>query len=128
MQKDKGVSTSILYIEDDSANREIVNMFLKDHFVVETASDSTEAFKKLKQKKFAVILLDINLCQGLNGFEIAKKVRKDLTASNTPIIAVTAHAFREAENKIIECGCSDYISKPFTKKNLLDKINKALNQ
>lgn len=127
MQKEKGVSASILYIEDDNANREIVNMFLKGHFLVETASDSIEAFKKLNQKKYTVILLDINLCQGLNGFEIAKKLRKDLAETNTPIIAVTAHAYREAQNKIMDCGCTDYITKPFTKKTLLDKINKVLN-
>lgn len=127
MQKEKGVLASILYIEDDSANREIVAMFLKNHYLVETASDSTEAFNKLSQKKFAVILLDINLCQGLNGFEIAMKLRKDLVEASTPIIAVTAHAYKEAENRILECGCTDYVSKPFTKKALLDKINKVLN-
>ncbi|MBK9098614.1 MAG: response regulator [bacterium] len=126
MQKEKGVSDSILYIEDDSANREIVVMFLKNHYMVETASDSTEAFNKLNQKKFAVILLDINLCQGLNGFELAKKIREDKNYFDKPIIAVTAHAFKEAEIRIMNCGCSDYITKPFTKKALLDKINKVL--
>ncbi len=126
MQKEKGVLTSILYIEDDSSNREIVSMFLKGYFIVDTASDSTEAFKKISQTKFAVVLLDINLCEGLNGFEIAKEIRKDKNYTDTPIIAVTAHAFREAENRILNCGCTDFISKPFTKKALVDKINKAL--
>lgn len=128
MQKEKGVLASILYIEDDNANRGIVNMYLKNHFIVDTASNSSEAFRKLRQSKFAVILLDINLCEGLNGFELAKKIRKDDNYKDTPIIAVTAHAYREAENKIMDCGCSDYITKPFTKKALLDKINKVLNQ
>lgn len=127
MQKEKGVLASILYVEDDNANRGIVNMYLKDYFIVETASNSSEALKKLKQSKFALILLDINLCEGLNGFELAKKIRKDDNYKDTPIIAVTAHAYREAENKIMDCGCSDYIAKPFTKKGLLDKVNKSLN-
>jgi DNA-binding response OmpR family regulator len=103
-------------------------MYLKSYFFVETASNSSEAFKKLSQSKFAVILLDINLCEGLNGFELAKKIRKDDNYSDTPIIAVTAHAYREAQNKIMDCGCTDYITKPFTKKALLDKINKVLKQ
>lgn len=128
MQKEKGVSASIIYIEDDSANREIVNMYLKDYFIIDTASNSSEALKKLRQSKYSVILLDINLCQGLNGFELAKQLRNDQLYADTPIIAVTAHAYREAETQIMDCGCSDFISKPFTKKALIDKINKALNR
>lgn len=128
MQKEKGALVAVLCIEDDSANREIVNMYLKDHFDIHSASDSTEALQKIKQKKFEVILLDINLCQGLNGFELAKRLRKDQLYANTPIIAVTAHAYREAEIQIMDCGCSDFISKPFTKKALIDKINKALKR
>ena len=128
MQKEKGVLASILYIEDDSANREIVNMYLKSYFIVDTAPNSSEALKKLKQSKFDVILLDINLCHGLSGFELAKKIRKDDNYTDTPIIAVTAHAYREAEIQIMNCGCTEYISKPFTKKTLVDKINKALDR
>lgn len=128
MQKEKGVLSSILYIEDDSANREIVNMYLKEHFIVDTASNSSEALKKLKQSKYDVILLDINLCHGLNGFELAKKLRKDDNYTDVPIIAVTAHAYREAEIQIMNCGCSDFISKPFSKKTIIDKINKALSR
>ncbi|MCZ7614630.1 MAG: hypothetical protein M5T52_14120 [Ignavibacteriaceae bacterium] len=69
MQKEKGAQVAVLCIEDDSANREIVNMYLKDHFDIHSASDSTEALQKIKQKNlklfyltliFARVLMDLN--------------------------------------------------------------------
>jgi CheY-like chemotaxis protein len=126
MQKEKGVLFSLLYIEDDSLNREIVSMYLKDYFVVDTAAESSEALQKINQNSYAIILLDISLSKGLNGMELAREIRKIKNYHDVPIIAVTALAFREDENRILNSGCTHYISKPFTKKTLIDKINTAL--
>ncbi|MCU0333404.1 MAG: response regulator, partial [Ignavibacteriaceae bacterium] len=104
MQKEKGVLSSILYIEDDSINREIVGMFLRDYFLVDTAADSTEALEKIHKNNYAVILLDISLCKGLNGMELAREIKKIKNYKNVPIIAVTAYALREDENRILSGG------------------------
>ena len=128
MQKEKGVLSSLLYIEDDSSNREIVSMFLKDYFLVDTASESSEALKKINKNIYAIILLDISLCKGLDGLELAREIRKVKNYKNVPIIAVTAYAFREDENRILKSGFTQYISKPFTKNSLLDTINKSLSK
>jgi len=126
MQKEKGVISSLLYVEDDSLNREIVSMFLKDYFLVDTAADSTEALGKIHKNNYAVILLDISLCKGLNGMELAREIKKIKNYKDVPIIAVTAYALREDENRILSSECTHYISKPFTKTTLLEKINTAL--
>jgi DNA-binding response OmpR family regulator len=126
MQKKTGVLSSLLYIEDDSISREIVSMFLKDYFLVDTATDSSEAFKKMNRNSYAIILLDISLCKGLDGMEMAREIKKIKNYKDVPILAVTAHAFREDENKILKSGCTHYISKPFTKNSLLERINTAL--
>ena len=76
MQKENGVLSSLLYIEDDSISREIVSMFLKDYFLIDTASESSEAFKKINKNSYAIILLDISLCKGLDGLELAKEIKK----------------------------------------------------
>ena len=76
MQKKTGVLSSLLYIEDDSISREIVSMFLKDYFLVDTATDSSEAFKKMNKNSYAIILLDISLCKGLDGMEMAREIKK----------------------------------------------------
>jgi len=128
MQKEKEVLTSLLYIEDDSSNREIVSMFLKDYFLVDTASESSEALDKINKHNYQIILLDISLCKGLNGLELAREIKKLKNYKDIPIIAVTAYAFREDEERILKSGFTQYISKPFTKNSLLDKINRALSK
>jgi two-component system, cell cycle response regulator DivK len=127
MQKETGVLSSLLYIEDDNSNRQIVSMFLKDYFVVDTASESSEALKKINRNSYAIILLDISLCKGLDGLELASEIKKLRKYKDVPVIAVTAYAFREDENRILKSGCTHYISKPFTKNSLLDTIKKALS-
>jgi len=128
MQKENGVLSSLLYIEDDSISREIVSMFLKDYFLIDTASESSEAFKKINKNSYALILLDISLCKGLDGLERAKEIKKIKNYRDVPIIAVTAHAFREDEDRILKSGFTHYISKPFTKNSLLNKVNQALKK
>jgi len=117
----------LLYVEDDQISREVVTMFLKDEFEIELAADSSEAISKIQKTKFDAILMDINLCKGLGGLELAKEIRGLTSYETIPIIAVTAHAFREDERKILKGGCSHYISKPFSRKSLLDVIHRALN-
>jgi CheY-like chemotaxis protein len=116
----------VLYVEDDKISREVVSMFLKNDFDIDLAGDSSEAITKIKKIKYAALLMDINLCKGLGGLELAKEIRKIDTYKNVPIIAVTAHAFKEDEKKILTGGCSHYISKPFNRKSLLAIIRKAL--
>ena len=128
MQGKTGEVPSILYIEDDSISREVVAMFLKNNFFVETAADSSEALEKLKEKNYVVILLDISLCKGIDGLELAREIRKIKNYKKVPIIAVTALAFREDEKRILKSGCTHYISKPFSRKSLLDTINNALSK
>jgi CheY-like chemotaxis protein len=128
MQKGKGVLSSLLYIEDDSSNRQIVSMYLKDYFLVDTASESSEALKKINKNSYAVILLDISLCKGLDGLELAREIKKIKNYKDVPIIAVTAYAFREDEDRILKSGFAHYVSKPFTKTSLLENINKALSK
>lgn len=127
MQRNATHRPQILYVEDDQISREVVTMFLKDEFKIELAADSSEAISKIKNTKFDAILMDINLCRGLGGLELAKEIRGLSSYETIPIIAVTAHAFREDERKILKGGCSHYISKPFSRKSLQDIVHRALN-
>lgn len=117
----------LLYVEDDKLSREVVTMFLKGRFNMELAADSSEALAKIKKIKFEAVLMDINLCRGLGGLELAKEIKRIAAYKKVPIIAVTGNAFREDEKKILNGGCSHYISKPFTRKSLLSKIQEALS-
>jgi CheY-like chemotaxis protein len=127
MQRNAKHLPQLLYVEDDQISREVVTMFLKDEFEIELAADSSEAISKIQKTKFDAILMDINLCKGLGGLELAKEIRGLTSYETIPIIAVTAHAFKEDERKILKGGCSHYISKPFSRKSLLNVIHRALN-
>jgi two-component system cell cycle response regulator DivK len=126
MQKKGEDLSSVLYIEDDSINWEIVGMFLKGQYRVDNASDSAEAMEKIKTNKYDIILLDISLKKGTGGLELAREIRKVKNYKDTPIVAVTAHATREDEQRILGGACTHYISKPFTKKVLIETVRKAL--
>ena len=76
--------------------------------------------------EYNAILLDISLKKGTDGLQLAKEIRKVKQYKDIPIIAVTAHATREDENRILRGGCTHYMSKPFTKKTLLDTLKKVL--
>jgi len=119
---------AVLYVEDDDISREVVSLFLKNSFEIDTASDSQEAIKKLGIKKYSSVLLDINLGKGLSGLDLVKRIKKMQGHRNVPIIAVTAYALREDEKKIMASGCTHYITKPFTKTSLLNLINKAISE
>lgn len=117
----------LLYVEDDDMSREVVVMFLKNVYKVETAANSEEALSVLNKKIFDAVLMDIDLCSRMGGIELAKEIKKISANSNVPIIAVTAYSFKEDMKKILASGCSHYISKPFSRESLLNKIEEALN-
>jgi CheY-like chemotaxis protein len=127
MQKKGEELSSVLYIEDDSINWEIVNIFLKGYYNVDTVAEFSEAMAKVQANNYAVILLDISLGKGTNGLDLAKEIKKVKNYKDVPIIAVTAYALREDENRILKSACTHYISKPFTKKTLIETLKKALS-
>ena len=128
MTNQESLIPAVLYVEDDDISREVVILFLKNSFEIDTASDSQEAVKKLSIKKYSSVLLDINLGKGLSGLDLVKRIRKMQGYRNVPIIAVTAYALREDEKKIMSGGCTHYISKPFTKTSLLNLVSKAISE
>ena len=126
MRKKKAELPVILYVEDDKISREVITLFLRNVYRVETAINSNEAFEKIKNEKFSAILMDINLGGGLGGLELSKEIRKISAYSKVPIIALTAHTFREDVKKILDSGCSHYIAKPVNKLILLKTLEKIL--
>ena len=116
----------LLYIEDDFANRNVVKFFLKNSCSVETVADGEEALQLINQKKYDVILVDINLGEGINGMDVVKEVLKMPQYADTPLIAVTAFAMEDDKTEFLKGGCTHYISKPFIKKELIDLVTGAL--
>jgi len=116
----------ILLVEDNNVNTELTKFFLQKKYTVESAKDGATALEMTKNKKYAAVLMDINLGYGMNGLETTKSIRKIPGYETTPIIAVTGYTMEEDRERLLAEGCTHYIAKPFDKPNLLGLIEQAL--
>ena len=115
----------ILVVDDDDGIRDLVKQYLNEKkFLVTTAKNAEDAYKKVLVIKFDLIVLDI-MMPGKTGLEFTKE-NKDLI--NTPIILLTAKG--EANERIegLETGADDYLAKPFEPKELVLRINNILDK
>lgn len=113
---------NILVVDDDSTNLMLVKMFLNKSHDVSTSNNCQDALELLNKKKYDVILMDINLGNGISGLEVIQKIRSNTNYSNIPIVAVTAFAMSGDKEEFLSKGCTHYISKPFNRNDLLNLI------
>ena len=110
-------------------NREILHDLLKDannSLQIDLAEDGEEAIIKMQKETFDVVLMDLQMPKK-NGYEATQHIRKNMKYphSETPVIAMTAHALENVAETCFKAGMNDYIAKPIDI-NLLG--NKILNQ
>ena len=114
---------NIVIVEDDPVIREKLSILLQNAGYKTTfIKDFKNVIDNLLEKDADLILLDINLPY-IDGFEICKKIKEK---SNVPIIFVTSRDTTEDEIKSIRVGGGDFITKPYNKIILLEKIKRAL--
>lgn len=108
----------VLVFEDNEINLEILSLNLKRYEVgVETAADGIIGIDILKKdRNFDLVLLDIRMPR-LDGFEVLRIMRSELQLT-IPVIVLTASVLQNEKGKCIELGANDYMSKPFTRKQL----------
>jgi signal transduction histidine kinase/CheY-like chemotaxis protein len=119
----------ILYTEDVKSNQFLVKTLLADHGIdCEIANDGNETIAKISERKFDLILLDVQL-PDMDGFELTAKIRYDEQSKNkqTPIMLFSAHTGINDE-KIKSCGANDFIGKPFQPDDLLAKIERHVRR
>ena len=112
----------ILVVEDNPVNMELTVDLLEayGHSVVQ-AEDGFTALQKVKEEKFDLILLDIQLPK-MDGLEVLSKLKDDVNTQDIPVIALTAHSMRGDSERFISAGCTDYISKPIDIHTFKEKI------
>ena len=116
----------ILVVDDLTQNNELLEAYLVPQgYEVIKAVSGEDALKKLADNQIDLILLDV-MMPGMDGFEVARRIRQDPKTRLMPIILVTA--LKETEDRIkgIKAGCDDYISKPFDKMELLARVHSLL--
>lgn len=119
----------ILIAEDMDENRFLMNAYFRDSsHQIQFANDGKIAVDLWQRGKFDIILMDIQM-PNMDGYSATKRIR-DLELkegrSKTPIVALTAHAFKEEIQNALLAGCDDCVSKPVTKSKIFEKIEEFI--
>ena len=121
-----GVKPRILVVDDEPEAVELVEFNLKQAgYAVLTAADGAEALKKAHAQTPDLIILDVMLPE-MDGFEACKVLRLDPATARVPIIMLTAKAAEIDRVLGLELGADDYLTKPFSPRELLLRIKKIL--
>jgi len=120
--------TKILIVEDEAAIRQMVCMALsQENYVCLEAADTIQAQAKILETVPDLLLLDWML-PGLSGVEYARRLRAEKLTRDIPIIMLTARTEEEDKVRGLQSGVDDYITKPFSTRELLARIKALLRR
>jgi two-component system alkaline phosphatase synthesis response regulator PhoP len=124
----RGAVSHVLIVEDDRDIANLIHHFLvKAGHTAEIESSGTLVLERVGQRRPDVLILDLML-PGMHGFEICRAIRDNPITSDLPIIIVTARA-EESERVIgLELGADDYVTKPFSPKELVARVGALLRR
>jgi two-component system phosphate regulon response regulator PhoB len=119
---------NILLVEDDVAIRDMLRDMLElADFDVQLATDTQKAQALIERKSPDLILLDWML-PGQSGIDWARRLNKDSSLADIPIIMLTARGEEDDKIRSLESGVDDYITKPFSSRELLARIRAVLRR
>lgn len=126
--KESDIKDRVLLAEDDTISRILLlNVLKKIDCEIVLAQNGQEAIEKYQEQVFDLVIMDVTM-PVMDGFEAAWRIRElEGKARYTPIIALTAHAFREIGERCYEAGMDDYITKPINIKDFLQKVSALLH-
>ena len=119
---------TILYVEDDPIAIEMIARMLRKVCRIESAISSKEALEKANERYYPLILMDVNLGRGLDGYQTTVELRKMPQYKNTPVIALTAFAMLKDKEDALRAGCTHYMSKPFKREAFVTLIRESLQK
>ncbi len=116
----------ILVVDDNEDNLLLMTYVLANiDCTLLTATDGLSALSLARTHQPDLILLDI-LMPHMDGTEVVTHLREDSKLKSTPVIAVTAYAKAEDRARLLQAGCSDYISKPYMLDDIETKVKRYL--
>jgi chemosensory pili system protein ChpA (sensor histidine kinase/response regulator) len=117
-----------MVVDDSITVRRVMERFLQRNGMrVVTAKDGLDAISALSENKPDIILLDIEMPR-MDGYEFATHVRNDERVSDVPIIMITSRVGDKHRARAIEIGVNDYLGKPYQDSQLLDAIQRLLEE
>ncbi len=126
-KKEKNISNTkhLLVVDDDQRIRDLLKEYLiKEGFIISTADCAEDAREKMRYINYDLIILDV-MMPGDDGLKFTSEIR---IKSQTPIILLTAKSEIDSKIEGLETGADDYITKPFSPKELVLRINSILKR
>jgi len=119
---------TILIVENEVSNRILIERVLATRgYRCISASNGQEALNILDYEQVDLILTDLSM-PVLDGYRATKLIRARPALTNVPIVAVTAYALNEESEAAMQIGCTEYLTKPFKPKQLLEVVDRLLPQ
>jgi len=113
----------ILVVEDNPTNQMVARISLeKEGYTVDVAANGREALAAIGRFPYDLVLMDVAMPE-MDGLEATRRIRKlNGPSARVPIVAMTAHAYREERDEMIAAGMDDYLPKPVPRIRLLAKV------
>lgn len=124
-----GMKPTVLVVDDDGLNLELISEYLRDTEIMAYCVDSGESALKLLTKsaeRFSAVLLD-RMMPGVDGMEVLSRIKSDPVLSKLPVIMQTAKEGRKSMLEGLQAGSYYYLTKPYDRQTLLAIIRTAVN-
>jgi signal transduction histidine kinase len=115
----------VLVVDDSADMRDYITRLLAKRWRVETARDGRDALERLRANKPDLVLTDV-MMPGLDGLGLLREIRGDLSLRDLPVIMLSARAGEEARVEGLDAGADDYLTKPFSARELVARVNTNL--
>jgi CheY-like chemotaxis protein len=122
----RGMKAKVLIVDDDDLSPLFLEKLLGKHFDFAYAPSGEAALEVVATENPAVILMDVEMPGGMNGYETCRAIKDNRTAEGIPVIFISAHNDAENRLKAYHSGGDDYVSKPFNVEELKHKVLLAL--
>jgi two-component system, cell cycle response regulator DivK len=117
---------TILYVEDDPNNRNLVRRVLEaDGYQFVEAPNAQQAMSSLQNHRIDLILMDINMPE-MDGYSLTARIRSNDKFAKIPIVAITANVMRGDRERSLQAGCDGYIQKPIDIDLLSQQVERFL--
>jgi CheY-like chemotaxis protein len=121
-----GRPVCLLVVDDERDNRELLDVILTwEGFVILTAASGEEAIATVGQLLPHLVLLDV-MMPGLNGYQVATRLKSDPATNDIPIMIVSAMTDDASKARGKACGAEDFLAKPVDRDQLVMQVKKLL--
>lgn len=122
------MSKRILIVEDNPQNRYLVSFLLEQQgYELSIAEDGAQALEMLEGDAPDLILMDMQLPK-IDGYEATRRIKANERLRDIPLVALTAHSMRRDEQRAIDAGCDEFITKPVDADGLLALVSRLLGE